>query len=380
MRPDFRLPSEEELRALVSPEQCCAYFSMIAAEQRLKDAGYGEKFLFAPEQDDDEDQQLKMDDEVKVAPWNTTRAYVQAMKNKCLLQLTGPADPTGCGEGFSYVRVPNKPTINKEELESQPKRIVTGTDADLRRLSLNNAKAILRKHGVPEEEIKKLSRWEVIDVVRTLSTEKAKAGEEGMDKFSRGNRFSIAEHQERYKEECQLIFDLQNRVQASNEVLSTDEGESEEEEDISDIEEMGKNIENMLANKKTSSQLSREREEQERRELQKMILGEGSMKKDKSRLDEEDSSSQPPLAGRVLKVYRTFRNAEDKEYTSGIGAQTGPHRHVRPNPDDQRRRLHQAVPHARRTPEREDETAETAHPRAIETSQTQSGEGEIGHR
>jgi hypothetical protein len=34
--------------------------------------------------------------------------------------------------------------------------------------------------------------------VRTLSTEKAKAGEEGMTKFSRGNRFSIAEHQERY--------------------------------------------------------------------------------------------------------------------------------------------------------------------------------------
>lgn len=36
-------------------------------------------------------------------------------------------------------------------------------------------------------------------MVRTLSTEKAKAGEEGMNKFSRGNRFSIAEHQERYE-------------------------------------------------------------------------------------------------------------------------------------------------------------------------------------
>ena len=44
----------------------------------------------------------------------------------------------------------------------------------MRRLSLNNAKALLRKFGVPEEEIKKLSRWEVIDVVRTLSTEKGK--------------------------------------------------------------------------------------------------------------------------------------------------------------------------------------------------------------
>lgn len=97
--------------------------------------------------------QLKMDDEIKVAPWNTTRAYIQAMKGKCLLQLTGPADPTGCGEGFSYVRVPNKPTQSKEEQESQPKRTVTGTDADLRRLSLNNAKALLRKFGVPEEEV-----------------------------------------------------------------------------------------------------------------------------------------------------------------------------------------------------------------------------------
>lgn len=36
IKPDFRLPSEEEIRAMVSPEQCCAYFSMIAAEQRLK--------------------------------------------------------------------------------------------------------------------------------------------------------------------------------------------------------------------------------------------------------------------------------------------------------------------------------------------------------
>ncbi|KAJ9586080.1 hypothetical protein L9F63_020277 [Diploptera punctata] len=320
IKPDFRLPTEEEIRAMVSPEQCCAYFSMIAAEQRLKDAGYGEKFLFTPQEDDDEEMQLKMDDEVKVAPWNTTRAYIQAIKGKCLLQLTGPADPTGCGEGFSYVRVPNKPTQSKEEQEAQPKRTVTGTDADLRRLSLNNAKALLRKFGVPEEEIKKLSRWEVIDVVRTLSTEKAKAGEEGMTKFSRGNRFSIAEHQERYKEECQRIFDLQNRVLSSNEVLSTDEGESSD-EDSSDIEEMGKNIENMLSNKKTSTQLSLEKEEQERQELRKMIMGEGDLeqRKGKDKKKEEDDnqsltgfSSQP---GRVLKIYRTFRNAEGKEFT-----------------------------------------------------------------
>lgn len=319
IKPEFRLPSEEEIRAMVSPEQCCAYFSMIAAEQRLKDAGYGEKFIFAQQEDDDEEMQLKMDDEVKVAPWNTTRAYIQAMRGKCLLQLTGPADPTGIGEGFSYVRVPNKPTQTKEEQESQPKRTVTGTDADLRRLSLNNAKALLRKFQVPEEEIKKLSRWEVIDVVRTLSTEKAKAGEEGMDKFSRGNRFSIAEHQERYKEECQRIFDLQNRVLASNEVLSTDEGESTASEE-SDLEELGKNLENMLANKKTSTQLSMEREEQERQELLKKIMeereGNTPPKANKQKKDEDNqNTSNISNQGRILKITRTFKNAEGKDYT-----------------------------------------------------------------
>lgn len=257
--------------------------------------------------------QGKMDDEVKAAPWNTTRAFISAMKGKCLLQLTGVADPTGCDEGFSYVRVPNKPQQMKDEEGKQQssKKTVTGTDADLRRLSLTNAKTLLRKFGVPEDEIKKLSRWEVIDVVRTLSTEQAKAGEEAaMSKFARGNRFSIAEHQERYKEECQRIFDLQNRVLNSKEVLSTDEDSSSD--DNSDIEEMGKNIENMLSNKKTSSQLSHEREEAERRELQKLIMGEdvGSMD-DKKRKDkenkrndrEDDSTSVASMGSSAVSFY-----------------------------------------------------------------------------
>ncbi|XP_037277231.1 TATA-box binding protein associated factor 1 isoform X3 [Rhipicephalus microplus] len=328
LKPEFRLPTEDEIRAMVSPEQCCAYYSMISAEQRLKDAGYGEKSLFAPEDENDEEMQVKMDDEVKAAPWNTTRAFISSVKGKCLLQLTGVADPTSCGEGFSYVRVPNKPQQSKEDgANQQPvKKTVTGTDADLRRLSLSNAKQLLRKFGVPEDEIKKLSRWEVIDVVRTLSTEQAKAGEEAMSKFARGNRFSIAEHQERYKEECQRIFDLQNRVLSSNEVLSTDEDSSSE--DDSDIEEMGKNIENMLSNKKTSSQLSHEREEAERRELQKLIMGEDSCagddkkKKDKDGKQksdkDDDNASMASLRsnenGRILKIFRTFRNNKGREY------------------------------------------------------------------
>ncbi|KAM9729560.1 transcription initiation factor TFIID subunit 1 isoform 7-T7 [Menidia menidia] len=331
LKPDFRLPTEEEIRAMVSPEQCCAYYSMLVAEQRLKDAGYGEKSFFAPEEENEEDFQMKIDDEVRTAPWNTTRAFISAMKGKCLLEVTGVADPTGCGEGFSYVKVPNKPTQQKDDKEPQPvKKTVTGTDADLRRLSLKNAKQLLRKFGVPEEEIKKLSRWEVIDVVRTMSTEQARSGEGPMSKFARGSRFSVAEHQERYKEECQRIFDLQNKVLESTEVLSTDTDSSSAED--SDFEEMGKNIENMLQNKKTSSQLSREREEQERKELQRMLMGEESDRDNKGRKErrkglssslstsshkDDDTSSVTSLnssAGRRLKIYRTFRDEDGKEY------------------------------------------------------------------
>uniref|UniRef100_A0A670JCK8 Transcription initiation factor TFIID subunit n=1 Tax=Podarcis muralis TaxID=64176 RepID=A0A670JCK8_PODMU len=314
LKPDFRLPTEEEIRAMVSPEQCCAYYSMISAEQRLKDAGYGEKSFFAPEEENEEDFQMKIDDEVRTAPWNTTRAFIAAMKGKCLLEVTGVADPTGCGEGFSYVKIPNKPTQQKDDKEPQPvKKTVTGTDADLRRLSLKNAKQLLRKFGVPEEEIKKLSRWEVIDVVRTMSTEQARSGETPMSKFARGSRFSVAEHQERYKEECQRIFDLQNKVLESTEILSTDTDSSSAED--SDFEEMGKNIENMLQNKKTSSQLSREREEQERKELQRMLMGEDSIN-EKERDDDTASvtSLNSSATGRRLKIYRTFRDEDGKEY------------------------------------------------------------------
>ncbi|XP_028321728.1 transcription initiation factor TFIID subunit 1 isoform X2 [Gouania willdenowi] len=333
LKPDFRLPTEEEIRAMVSPEQCCAYYSMLVAEQRLKDAGYGEKSFFAPEEENEEDFQMKIDDEVRTAPWNTTRAFISAMKGKCLLEVTGVADPTGCGEGFSYVKVPNKPTQQKDDKEPQPvKKTVTGTDADLRRLSLKNAKQLLRKFGVPEEEIKKLSRWEVIDVVRTMSTEQARSGEGPMSKFARGSRFSVAEHQERYKEECQRIFDLQNKVLESTEVLSTDTDSSSAED--SDFEEMGKNIENMLQNKKTSSQLSREREEQERKELQRMLMGEESDRDNKGRKErrkglssslstgshkDDDTSSVTSLNSsatgrRRLKIYRTFKDEDGKEY------------------------------------------------------------------
>jgi transcription initiation factor TFIID subunit 1 len=80
-------------------------------------------------------------------------------------------------------------------------------------------------------------------------------------------------------------------------VLSTDEGESTASEE-SDMEELGKNLENMLANKKTSTQMLLEREEQERRELLQKIMEEregGNSKNSKNKKDEDlQQSNQSP--------------------------------------------------------------------------------------
>ena len=63
LRGDFRLPLEEELRSLITPEQMCSYYSMLVAEARLNEAGYRGRTLFVVEEEEEESS-AKIDDEV----------------------------------------------------------------------------------------------------------------------------------------------------------------------------------------------------------------------------------------------------------------------------------------------------------------------------
>uniref|UniRef100_A0A7E4UVZ6 DUF3591 domain-containing protein n=1 Tax=Panagrellus redivivus TaxID=6233 RepID=A0A7E4UVZ6_PANRE len=282
LRDDFRLPSKEEVLAMITPEMCCANYSMQAAEQRLKDAGYGEKYIFAGDDDNDSDDQVTIEDEIKCAPWNTTRAFLAAQRGKCVLDQTGIADPTGCGAGYSYVRVSAKP--QKEDVPQVPKRLVTGTNADLRKLPLREAKEICKKYGVKDEEINSLSRWEIIDVIRTLSTQAAKARSDfsGMARFARGNiRFNYADMQQKYKQHCQAIFEKQNRTLSSVNYDDTDNDSSDEDEH----EGMAESIENILGTDSQKSNFGKNRakgkqssavdgdEQEDLRDLMRMIHG-----------------------------------------------------------------------------------------------------------
>lgn len=66
-----------------------------------------------------------------------------------------------------------------------------------------------------------------------------------MAKFARGNRYSQMEYQEKYKEDCRKIFEVQNKSLGSSQIPSTDNETSGDED--SDVDEMRKNLESMLA-------------------------------------------------------------------------------------------------------------------------------------
>lgn len=392
MKRGLTLPDESELRKMVTPEQVCAYYSLLAAEQRFKDLGFdsmlalsedrgqdelenkkGRKSLGLvnasssggnklPSQQKQQQQQVQsaFEEELLSAPWNTTSAFIAAKKGRCFLQVTGPADPTGCGEAHSYVRVAKR-TIGGQVPpgETQPHQAgrgrprkyppkTGGTDADLRKLSAKTAKALLRDVGVPEKEVQKLTRWQIIDLVRTLSTEKAMQGEttdKGIAKFCRWKSIhSATMNQERYKEACQRVFDLQNKVLSSREQLSSDECESDEEdgndplnnlcgESQKEIEQMGRNLEKMLTDDNDVERMTHEEEELERLDLQIMMLGDirkedAEIAKRKEALEREKAIAQKTkesnedfLKGilknpnNVLKITRTFEQEDKSTYT-----------------------------------------------------------------
>lgn len=63
------------------------------------------------------------------------------------LEIVGPGDPSGRGLGFSYLRVATRPTnagalVEKKAAAARGGGAVTGTDADLRRLSMEAAREV----------------------------------------------------------------------------------------------------------------------------------------------------------------------------------------------------------------------------------------------
>ncbi|CAI9104104.1 OLC1v1002717C1 [Oldenlandia corymbosa var. corymbosa] len=263
MRRNFRIPLEEELRRMVTPENVCAYESMQAGLYRLKrlgitrltsPAGLSSAMNQLPDEAIALAAASHIERELQITPWNLSSNFVactsQDRENIERLEITGVGDPSGRGLGFSFVRnTPKAPMSNavvKKKAVIGKGTTVTGTDADLRRLSMEAAREVLLKFNVPDEQIDKQTRWHRIAMIRKLSSEQAASGvkvdQTTISKYARGQRMSFMQLQQQTREKCQEIWD---RQVLSLSAVDGEENESDSEAN-SDLDSFAGDLENLL--------------------------------------------------------------------------------------------------------------------------------------
>ena len=103
MKPGEQVPEEPAIRSMVKPEDVCIIDAMQVGSRQLEDAGYD---VNKSDENDEEDEERGL--EIQLTPWFTTKAFLDASSGKAMLQLHGAGDPTGCGLGFSYIKISMK--------------------------------------------------------------------------------------------------------------------------------------------------------------------------------------------------------------------------------------------------------------------------------
>jgi len=103
MKPGEPIPDESAIRSMVKPEEVCLIDSMQVGSRFLEDSGYA-----AQDEDDDNDDGEGQSIEQDLAPWKTSKAFLEASADKAMLQLHGEGDPSGCGLALSMIKTSMK--------------------------------------------------------------------------------------------------------------------------------------------------------------------------------------------------------------------------------------------------------------------------------
>lgn len=97
-------PSERsEVLQTTTPEFAMMFEAMQVGARHLYDAGYT-KTAEGKDEEGDMGDDSALDIEQKLAVWSTTLNYKKAEQAKAWLVVHGEGDPTGCGEGWSFLR------------------------------------------------------------------------------------------------------------------------------------------------------------------------------------------------------------------------------------------------------------------------------------
>ncbi|KAK6456793.1 uncharacterized protein RJT20DRAFT_116613 [Scheffersomyces xylosifermentans] len=142
------VPTETEIRSMITPEDSCLLDSMQYGQQTIDDTNMKEKEKEKKEKEKEKEKEKKdeadkekekeneneteegnpkkekekekertrrprdpdaeVDMDEELAPWNLSRNFVNSNQTKAMLQLNGEGDPTGIGLGYSFLRSTQK--------------------------------------------------------------------------------------------------------------------------------------------------------------------------------------------------------------------------------------------------------------------------------
>ncbi|KAF5020899.1 hypothetical protein F66182_7051 [Fusarium sp. NRRL 66182] len=179
LKPGEILPDESAIRSMIKPEEVCLLDAMQLGIKELEDAGYDPRNASLDEDvqvNDAEVEEEDVDDEGskvtkgakkkeekqeetladKMAPWKTTKAFIDACAQKAMLQLHGEGDPTGHGLGFSFIRT----SMKGGYIEAVQGPLATSADAMEREKRANGGHAynVKKQQAMYEEGIREI--WE----------------------------------------------------------------------------------------------------------------------------------------------------------------------------------------------------------------------------
>ncbi|CAH0014971.1 unnamed protein product [Clonostachys rhizophaga] len=181
LKPGEILPDESSVRAMIKPEEVSLLDAMQLGIKELEDAGYDPRNANfdddvqmadadADDGDDDDEgskivkaagggKKAAQQEETladKMAPWKTTKAFIDACAQKAMLQLHGEGDPTGHGLGFSFIRT----SMKGGYIEAVQGPLATSADAMEREKRANGGHAynVKKQQAMYEEGIREI--WE----------------------------------------------------------------------------------------------------------------------------------------------------------------------------------------------------------------------------
>ena len=167
-------------------------------------------------------------EELQLSPWYLSGEFIDIHKRgigTARMRLTGLGDPSGVGEAYNFIReMDSKSSLNRNTdgaLNAQIKKI-TGTENDLRKLTMKQMASLLRSYGMKDKQISVLKRWDRVHVIRDLSTKAASdgMGDELGERFARGEKLRLSDQRENYKQRIQEIWRRQLAALGSDTVPS----------------------------------------------------------------------------------------------------------------------------------------------------------------